>query len=142
MIGKYKQCVRCSKYMDKVDDFYSWSKSFICKPCIRKGARETYRRHREDRLKKQRLKKECFRKNARNKYNEDPEYRKKVLARAKARYALKTGKIIKPSVCEVDGCNSTDIVIHHYDYDRPLDVMWVCFKCHHKIHRIDNNEMV
>jgi len=137
-----RRCKKCGKDRQIIIDFYHWDKSGKCKSCLRQISRDTYRRNPEGRLRKQRAKKVENAARVKNKYNEDPEYRKKALARAKARYALKTGKIIKPSVCEVDCCNSTDIVIHHYDYDRPLDVMWVCFKCHHKIHRIDNNEMV
>lgn len=137
MIGKYKQCVRCGKYKDKIDDFYEWEKSWICKQCIRKGSRETYRRNREERLRRQRLKKIHHAARRRDLYNEDPGYRTRCLARAKARYAVKTGKLVKPDICSVPGCNNTDIVIHHDDYSKPLDVKWMCFGCHHKHHRID-----
>ena len=24
---------------------------------------------------------------------------------------------------------------HHFDYDKPLEVTWVCFECHKQIHK-------
>ncbi len=57
--------------------------------------------------------------------------------------ATASGKVIRPDKCET--CGSTQTFIdgrssiqgHHTDYNKPLDVMWLCQKCHHKWH-IDN----
>lgn len=47
----------------------------------------------------------------------------------KVYYALKAGKLIKPAQCEI--CKSTEnIQAHHKDYSKPLEVDWVCQKCH------------
>lgn len=33
-------------------------------------------------------------------------------------------------------CGSTENVqAHHEDYDRPLDVTWLCFDCHQELHK-------
>ena len=55
-------------------------------------------------------------------------------ARVKMRLALLAGKIIKPNKCEK--CEQIKIVEgHHFDYEKPLEVVWVCRKCHSLIHR-------
>jgi hypothetical protein len=48
--------------------------------------------------------------------------------------ALRSG-VLKKSPCQVcDGEN--DIHAHHNDYSRALDVVWLCAKCHHRIHAL------
>jgi hypothetical protein len=51
--------------------------------------------------------------------------------------AVRSGRLIKPNRCEL--CSKKTAVIHghHDDYDYPLDVKWVCPKCHRKIHEHD-----
>lgn len=51
--------------------------------------------------------------------------------------ALKSGKIIKPDICEICGA-SNNLEAHHSDYSKPEDVIWVCRKCHLYIHRGHN----
>jgi hypothetical protein len=58
------------------------------------------------------------------------ERKRKNKARAKAQYALKTGKLIEKP-CEVCGEKAE---MHHEDYDKPLEVIWVCNKHHDIIH--------
>lgn len=60
-----------------------------------------------------------------------PERRK---AQGKLAYAIKTGKI-KKGRCEV--CGIKKVHAHHKDYDKPLDVIWLC-PIHH--HEQDNKE--
>ena len=45
-------------------------------------------------------------------------------------YAVKTG-VLTPEPC---ACGGTKTEAHHEDYSKPLDVDWVCRKCHQKIH--------
>lgn len=69
----------------------------------------------------------------------------KISAQQKCRRAIKTGKIIRP-----DNCSLCHIACkphaHHEDYSRPLDVIWLCSKCHnthhhgHKFHAERLNE--
>lgn len=48
--------------------------------------------------------------------------------------ALKLKKITKPSQCTL--CLSSDkIEAHHPNYDEPLNVVWLCRKCHMAIHK-------
>jgi hypothetical protein len=55
-------------------------------------------------------------------------------ARSKVRTALKNGKLTKPDTCS--NCNKeTNIEAHHPDYNKPLEVIWLCRKCHKAEHR-------
>ena len=48
--------------------------------------------------------------------------------------AIRDGKLIRTSNCSV--CGSTEkIEGHHDDYTKPLDVRWLCEKCHKEWHR-------
>lgn len=33
-------------------------------------------------------------------------------------------------------CGRTDVHAHHRDYSKPLEVVWLCPKCHHRLHAI------
>ena len=53
------------------------------------------------------------------------------------RTALKNGSLIRPSACQLCGINPgvavdgrSKIHAHHHDYSKPLDVEWLCAKCH------------
>ncbi|MCK5616792.1 hypothetical protein KAR91_83800 [Candidatus Pacearchaeota archaeon] len=53
----------------------------------------------------------------------------KVKAHKKVGYALKTGKLIRPSTCS--SCRGGGrIEAHHEDYEKPLEVIWLCSSCH------------
>lgn len=54
--------------------------------------------------------------------------------------ALLHGKIEKPNICEGCGIDNTYLHGHHADYEKRLDVKWLCRKCHAKTHKeIINN---
>lgn len=55
-------------------------------------------------------------------------------ARSKLRYAVKVGKIKRPSSCSQCGVKCKPEA-HHHDYEKPYDVIWACKKCHGKFHR-------
>lgn len=58
---------------------------------------------------------------------------KKIKARSILGYHVRYGKIIKPELCE--GCmEKQELHGHHIDYDKPLDVKWLCITCHAKEH--------
>ena len=55
--------------------------------------------------------------------------------------ALERGVLARKSECESCGDKGTfkdgrtKIQAHHCDYNKPLDVMWLCQKCHHDWHK-------
>jgi hypothetical protein len=52
-------------------------------------------------------------------------------AHIKANNALRNGKL-KKKACEI--CGNKHVEMHHQDYSKPLEVMWLCRKHHAEIH--------
>ena len=62
---------------------------------------------------------------------------KKYKAHAMIGRAVRSGKLIKPTSCE--SCKAkTQLHAHHDDYNKPLNVRWLCPICHSAWHK--NNE--
>lgn len=48
--------------------------------------------------------------------------------------AIRLGKVIRPKRCQA--CDKKGLPhAHHPDYSKPLDVIWLCRKCHGVVHR-------
>lgn len=64
------------------------------------------------------------------------EYPERRAAQIALGNAIRDGKIVKPNNCSVCGTEAEiRLEGHHYDYTKPLDVIWCCTKCHSAIHR-------
>lgn len=65
-------------------------------------------------------------------------YKKRKKIEEKARWtlhnAIRYKKIERPSVCSECKYNGL-IHAHHEDYNKPLQVEWLCHRCHFKKHR-------
>jgi hypothetical protein len=48
--------------------------------------------------------------------------------------AIRTGRLIRPAACERCGMPHQRLHKHHEDYTRPLDVVFLCPKCHRILH--------
>lgn len=70
-------------------------------------------------------------------YNQQVGYRHTHPERRKAFYtvheATYKGKLIRPETCSKCG-EKGYIVAHHNDYDKPLDVIWLCLRCDRQLH--------
>lgn len=80
--------------------------------------------------KKQEYSKEYAKMYARE-YSRRPFISQKISCRRKSRYYVEIGKIIKKN-CTV--CDSPNSQIHHQDYTKPLEVIWLCKKHHTELH--------
>lgn len=64
---------------------------------------------------------------------------KEMWAQAALRSALKKG-LIQRAPCEhcgaIHGEDGVIVDAHHPDYDRPMDVRWLCRLHHRRVHRI------
>ncbi len=55
--------------------------------------------------------------------------------------AIKSGALVRVLVCEECGDSGhmkdgrTKVQAHHDDYNKPLDVRWLCQPCHHDWHK-------
>src|SRR6478609_8333127 len=61
--------------------------------------------------------------------------KKRYLAQKAVSNAVRTGKLVPWPGCAA--CRrKRNLHAHHCDYDAPLDVVWLCVKCHKAAHAI------
>lgn len=58
----------------------------------------------------------------------------KLAARNALNNAIRAGQVRRPKNCSVCGILSARIHGHHADYALPLDVQWLCARCHRALH--------
>lgn len=132
-----KTCFKCNK-TKAISEFYKHSEmadGFLnkCKECTKSDVKVCYQSNRTARsLYEQKRNSEPGRRAAkraceRNYRLNNPE---KTKARQRLNNAVRDGKICRWP-CEVCGHHKTQA--HHHDYSLPLDVRWLCFKCHREI---------
>lgn len=63
----------------------------------------------------------------------------KYKARMAVGNAVRDGRL-KKLPCDV--CGDVESQAHHHDYSKPLDVRWLCFKCHREIEHGQKVEVV
>jgi ribosomal protein S27AE len=54
----------------------------------------------------------------------------KYKARMKVNNALRAGKLVRQPCA---ACGHPKAQAHHHDYTKPLDVRWLCFRCHREL---------
>ena len=135
------QCGICKDFKP-YEDFYKNKRTLLgitaeCKKCHIKQSKElrdkdkTRERNREYMERERKKNPQKFRERERNRIRPKDE---KYKARRELNNAVKRGEIIKPNNCQICG-KETRLTAHHEDYSKPLDVMWLCYKCHGKLHR-------
>lgn len=69
-------------------------------------------------------------------YYKHPERRRKNKTRSLTRLAIMRGDLKVQTSCAF--CESKEhLEVHHLNYDDPLDVIWLCRKCHRKAHSVE-----
>ena len=119
-----KRCYICKK--DKPSSEFSKDRSRSdglsnkCKNCDNKKRRKYYQ---ENKSKESKRYAEY--------YKNHPKAKK---AKDLVAQAVKNGILIRPEVCSI--CDKKGIIEgHHEDYDKPLEVQWLCLSHHRKLHR-------
>lgn len=131
-----KKCNKCGK-TKPISEFYPIKD---CKFGVRGTCKECYKEHYdEERRKNPDKNRERQRKydrsekgrihHRKNSKEQRKKFRLEHLARVKLGYALKKGIIKKPTVCSKCG-NEGRIEGHHKDFNKPLEVEWLCNRCH------------
>lgn len=62
--------------------------------------------------------------------------REKTRAHSAVRDAVRGGVLVRPDICPQCGAH-VKVHAHHTDYTRPLDVTWLCVRCHTAAHHGD-----
>jgi len=135
-----KKCIRCKKSLP--EDCFNKNKRmsdglyYYCKVCKSAYSKMEYLRHKKD------YERRCYewRKTEKGKASIKKTYQtqrekfpEKYSARNALNVAISYGKIKRPKVCSCCG-KEARICAHHYDYSKPLEVIWLCYQCHTKKH--------
>ena len=143
-------CNKCEKILP-VTDFHKCPKqgrSKQCKKCRCEQNRKRYKSKKEKILKQQRKRYQSKRESILERHRrycqteEGKKSRREISKRARERnpdrqrvyarvkYAIQTGRL-KREPCK---CGEESVEAHHEDYSYPLDVAWLCKKCHAALH--------
>lgn len=134
-----KKCFKCG-VEKQLDEFYKHpqmkdGRVNKCKECNKKDVRDNrsknldYYRDYDNR----RFKENGSRSRPSKAYRKDNP--KKYWAHTALSNAVRDGKIVRPQSCDQCGENHRSIHGHHDDYDKPLDVRWLCPPCHFAWHK-------
>lgn len=132
-----KRCFKCGE-IKELDEFYVHPRMKDghlnkCKQCTKKDTHNGYVLDVEKSRKKENLRYQQRKK--------DPKFRK-MLADYGKKWRTKEKRIChnevhrklkRPNICELCGNTRNRIEGHHEDYSKPLEVLWVCAPCHHRI---------
>lgn len=131
--GESKPVTEFRKDSGRADGLQSY-----CKPCHSASSREWERNNRDKvraarriwvQQNRDKVKEQGLRARSRHSTRERSAWRK--LDRA-----VQAGTVVRPEECSE--CGAPGIPDgHHADYDRPLDVIWLCRACHKDLHRIE-----
>lgn len=133
-----KYCYTCKQWKLKIE-FYKrkngriFSKCKLCCKKYRQKNREEYNKAHREWYKKngQERGKDYYKRYIKPWKKAHPEAER---ARKKLQYNIKHGYIERFNKCEICNQNHRKISAHHPDYDKPLNVIWVCPSCHKNIH--------
>lgn len=134
-----KVCRKCKKDLP-IEEYYIHSAMLdghlnICKECVRERVRNHRERNIEkireyDRNRGKQPKRIIKAKEITKRRRKETGYEK---AHAKIERAIMNGTLEKCNICQLCGSKNT-LEAHHYDYSRPLDVIWLCSACHKQYH--------
>jgi hypothetical protein len=130
-----KVCRKCGE-AKSLDEFYRMpgmrdGLDSKCKQCARDAVKANRDQKHEQYLEYDRLRftrPERKAQHAANGARHNARHPDRRAARIAVSNAVRDGRLTKGPCCK---CGSTARVeAHHHDYSKPLDVRWVCFRCH------------
>lgn len=62
------------------------------------------------------------------------EHPDKAKAHRAVQHALRIGTLIRPQACRLCDDRTRRLHAHHEDYTKPLEVVWMCARCHREHH--------
>ena len=137
-----QQCKQCGATAETAR-FYV-SNNSKCAECIKAGVRANRRANLEyyqeyDRKRAWHPHRVAARKvyQAKNGYSTGPVAAAKRAAHVLLGRAVRSKRVLKPTLCEACGLPER-LDGHHYDYTKPLEVVWLCKPCHGQVHRYEN----
>ena len=116
-----KQCTKCKK----THDISFFNKHGIGSPYLRSWCKNcnsisiTYSQRAE------------YLKKYSKDYRKNPENQNKIKARQIIIQAIRHQTITRPTKCSQCSSNA-NIEAHHEDYSKPLEIIWLCKKCHYQ----------
>lgn len=129
--GKHAECKDCMKERSR-----EWAEKYPSEKRLRKRELEKIRRakNKEESKLYQSIGRNSLHPEQLEKYTKRCSLKIKIIARTMVNSAIQKGWLIKPLNCEI--CKGEGLLHgHHNDYGEPLDIRWVCPKCHAKIER-------
>jgi ribosomal protein S27AE len=139
MVRSEKECFKCNT-VKPLAEFYKHSRMADghlnkCKECTKNDANK----HRDQNLEKIRAyDRERGKIPERIKANTDinriwrAEDKRRQLAHTAVARAIRAGELVRNPCTR---CGEKKSVAHHEDYDKPLEVMWLCQPCHKQRHK-------
>ena len=134
-----KECFKC-KTVKPLEEFYKHSRMLDghlnkCKECNKKDVTANRNKNIE---KIRAYDRERGKIPERIKANTDvnrawrAEDKRRHRAHSSVSYAIRNGFLVRQPCCR---CGESKSVAHHEDYDKPLEVMWLCQPCHKQRHK-------
>jgi hypothetical protein len=125
-----KTCSKCD-VTKAADAFYE--RSARCKECTKAAVRANYRTNRAhyvdyDRRREKTAPRRAAKSAAARLYKERNPLKRK--ARVMVGNAIRGGRLIRRP-CK---CGAEKVHAHHHDYSKPLEVEWLCIRCHWEHH--------
>lgn len=133
-----KTCFKCRRHLT-LSEFYAHPRMADgrlnkCKDCAKQDVAANYRKKRE-RYRRYERRRELRPERKRAKAEYQRNYRKRnperYAARAAVATALRDGRLERSPCAE---CGDPKSEAHHEDYGKPLEVAWLCFRCHRRRH--------
>lgn len=125
-----------------IDDFgkhkaFRDGKHNLCRECAKKRSRDYYFNNREAVRETHRAYRNSDRGRRVNRIAQENIRIKKGNVWVEVRKAIMSGKLAKADICQscsIKPHKTSDIHGHHYDYSKPLEVVWLCTDCHMAVH--------